>query len=232
MLKKYKNALHEEISKSGFDAGKFRLEEEETEGGRGRIRITYKGDETLIFYLDNPKDNFDLFQYAYSTFSPARMMELSPGRRQDQWFDFDRVIGAFRTWLSSEIKSFEDEALVPDLWTQLETAEEFLAPLPFSEHGKQSFTKTQKEQIKKALEDLHSNIVEHFKLSEAESKKVKESLDHCSNALDRLNRFDWRTFLVGTALTIAFDLSLDPTKQKLLSGLFREAFKFFQRLLS
>lgn len=98
-LKKYKNALYEEIPKSGVDAGKFRLEEDETEGGQGFIKIIYKGDETLYFEVRNPEDDFDLFQYAYATFSPARVMQLSPGRRQNQWFNFDSVIGAFRTWL-------------------------------------------------------------------------------------------------------------------------------------
>jgi hypothetical protein len=232
MLKQYKNALLEEILKSGYDRSRFDLEGEDECKEGIEVFVTYKGDVTpLAFRLINPVNDFDKFKYSYHRFSPGITYEVSPGFDRDNWFDFDVALKAFRNWLVTDVKAAEDESLVPDLWAQLNQERKSLT-LSLSESQKEPFTEEEKIQIRIGLKNFEILISKHFKPKEAELETINESLKYCANALDRLPRFDWAGLLLNTTLQIAITLSLDTTRGRELWGLFQQAFKFVLNLFN
>ena len=53
---------------------------------------------------------------------------------------------------------------------------------------------------------------------------ISQKLDYLTEAIDRLNKFDWRAVAFSTIMTISATLSLDTEKGSLLIELFKQIF--------
>ena len=115
------------------------------------------------------------------------------------------------------------EADAPDLWA------EFAANA--SPVSTEQFSDEEKTQIRVILQQFKVTIVHEFNPTEAQLSQITEKLDHLSESVNRLNRFDWSGVAIQTIIGIAVELALDQPKRQLLFSLFRQAFRAVQLLL-
>jgi hypothetical protein len=81
------------------------------------------------------------------------------------------------------------------------------------------------------VEEFRLLIVKTFAPPANEMKVVNERLDYLKEAVDRLNRFDWRSVAMSTLIGISTALTLDTEKGRILFGLFQQAFSTVVHLL-
>ena len=74
-------------------------------------------------------------------------------------------------------------------------------------------------------------IIENFKPDEEQSKLIAEKLNYLSNAVDRLNRFDWNGLALSIVISISINLAVDTDGGRLLYKLFEQAFNEAIKLL-
>ncbi|MCJ7807725.1 MAG: hypothetical protein MUP73_03255, partial [Dehalococcoidia bacterium] len=94
------------------------------------------------------------------------------------------------------------------------------------------FTDDEKHSLIMSVETLRLSVVNTFQPSDDQLKVIDGHLEYLKNAVDRLNRIDWRAIAVMTSIQIATVLTLDTEKGRLLLSLFEQAFseglKFIQ----
>ena len=119
---------------------------------------------------------------------------------------------------------------MPDLWSQLQ----FYSPLTtaFIDDDLKQFSSEQKEQIRLSIKDFERLIVENYAPTKEQLKFISDRLSYLGNAVDRLNRFDWKGLAISIVTSIAINLSVDTEGGKLLFKLFQQAFEIFLQLLS
>jgi hypothetical protein len=97
------------------------------------------------------------------------------------------------------------------------------------------FTSNEKEQIREVLEEFKKSVIELFS-GEIEPIKdgirnMEEKIDYLCNAVDRLNRFDWKGVARSTAIGIATNLTVDTEMGRQIFMLFQQAFQSIPKLL-
>ena len=85
--------------------------------------------------------------------------------------------------------------------------------------------------LRLAIKKFESLIPETLQASHEELKVIREYSKYLSEALERLNRFDWRGLAIATILAISIALSLDTEKGKILFNLFKDILSSFGYLL-
>ena len=125
------------------------------------------------------------------------------------------------------------ELLVPDLWSQSELRQQ-LIDIGFQQGSSEftQFTSEEKIVIRQTLKYAEQQIQEQISLSRKEAEYVNERFIYLSQALDKLNRFDWKGVLVGTIMSIAVNLTVDTQTGKLIYEIIRHAFSHVTHLLN
>jgi hypothetical protein len=75
-----------------------------------------------------------------------------------------------------------------------------------------------------SLEEFKRLLKETFSPDDAQLKAIDGRLDYLSGALDRLNKFDWKSVLISSVVSIGATLSLSPEQGHQLFQLLRQAF--------
>lgn len=94
------------------------------------------------------------------------------------------------------------------------------------------FTDEEKYQIKQAINKLKATSKQQLELSGDQSKLLNDKLDYLIEAVDRSNKFDWKSIAVGMISNIIVALSFDTNKGKHLWALFMDAMKSIPKLLN
>jgi len=61
-------------------------------------------------------------------------------------------------------------------------------------------------------------------------ESIDDRLDYLTQAVDRLNKFDWKSLLISTIISISVALSFDTEKGKQLFNLFKQVFDVIPKL--
>jgi len=227
MLRKYTNALLQEIVRAGYRPTMFASKEENNQREYSGVEISLKG-SPLWFALRNPHGSFDQFFYQYVEFAAG--FPWTEERPEGGYAGFEEVLPAFREWLATDVRDHLEDQALPDLWDQAARGQDVFSPGAITSFG-DSFSVEEKAQVRIAAEQLKLLIAKEFDASAEEMAVVHKQLEHLSEAVERLGRFDWQGVALNTLISIGITLSLDTQKGQILLGLFRQAFSYALHLL-
>ncbi len=244
MLKKYKNRLYQIIQNSGIDLNLVTKREEELEG-HDTFTIEIIG-TPFYFTVRDSSLEFERFDCRYVMFRPFLNDHISPyvDPIDEQQFygtegwsgrsSFSRIEQLFAEWLTDDVKSYiryVDEQREPDLWTKITEERQVLNLNNIDFNNKEFFNDQEKQQLRTALDNARILIIGNFHPSEDKLNIINRKLDYLSEAINRLNKFDWKSVMITVILDISIALSLDTEKGRQLFYLFKKVFdeipKFF-----
>ena len=225
MLKKYKNALLDTISREGFDPEQFSVEENSDH----RCKIAYQN-SPLKFTAFNFTFSYHRFFCRFTPFAPdSREAKLPEGHTA---FNIDELQGAFSEWLGTHLREYVDEQLEPDLWAQIEQQKSILGQSAPDENERLLFSEDEKVRLRLVLDQFRLLVARTLEPTQDETKIVEGHFAYLSEALDRLNRFDWKALLLSTTISISIALSLDTERGKQLFALLKQVFSGALHLLN
>ena len=217
MLNKYKNDILTAIKGSGFAPSCFTTYEDGDD-----FCITLTGTEIHFLFFSVP-ESYHMFRFRYVPFCPGNKQVLSddfsPHPNEDT-FIFRTAMEQFRVWLKSIRDYFEDNQ-TPDLWAELQKQNTITDLTGQADDQYTPFTVEQKRQIRLGLNEVRLLIQKEFEPSEDEMNVVTNRLDYLADALDRLNKFDWKSVLMGTIISVSTALAFSPEQADSLYQIFK-----------
>ncbi|MBU1013811.1 MAG: hypothetical protein KKG99_12465 [Bacteroidetes bacterium] len=229
MLKKYKNAFMAVLKENDMDSSLFRHIEKEVENYPAFI---LRLESTPLFFMARTDiDDFHSFDCRYIRFAPNfPKSDYYPNNTYRNWMDIDSLLNNFEYWLKEEVKPYLEEIEAPDLWEQFKNSS--ITQIKFEESDShKSFNKSEKENIRSALEKFKIELLTTYKPPNSEIKIITEKISYLSKKLDELNRFDWQGVAISTIISMSVSLNLDTEKGKILFSMFKKAFKYAFDLL-
>ncbi|MHC4657334.1 MAG: hypothetical protein ACYS91_20285 [Planctomycetota bacterium] len=232
MLKKYKNGFIKLITKQGLDPKDFKVEERKT-----RYTFTFAIqfiDIPLKFEVQNISRSHHHFKCYFVNFEPGfpkNYVHSIKKKDKYHYLDINNVYTVFEEWLVDSILQYVDESFQPDLWKQIENQTRLITAKKISEEESVPFLEDEKTQLKLSINEFRLIVNKTFGPSQEELKIIENRLDYLSDALDRLNRLDWRSLAFTTIISISIALTLDTEKGKVLFNLFKQVFSKLLYLL-
>lgn len=234
ILKKYKNEFLQEIIKEGLNPKIFQTKEKlDIIGTLADFRFSYPT-RAFIIKLRNTKL---LFSFKYDSFYNEfhfRQISFMPKFYESQWHGerkFEKIKEHFLSWLRTSVKEFIKDKEQPDLWAELKNHRLFLDDVEITDENTSDFSEQEKTDLRNSLENFKKIIGENFKPNPKQTEYINKQLDYLSEAVERLNRFDWRGLAISTLMSIAINLSVDTEKGRLLFSLFQQAIHSATKLL-
>lgn len=175
----------------------------------------------MKFYISESKESWDSFNSWYMLFAPVyRDTEVFPPHGNG---NIDTVIEDVRFWFK-EIDDSLEEAAAFDMWEEYKKGSKLLdvQNIDFNDHT--NFSVEEKHQILLGVKDLKLLIQQQFNTTAEQQAIVDERLDYLAGAIDRMNKFDWKSILLSTVLSIITTLTLDTEKGAQLFELVRKVF--------
>jgi hypothetical protein len=231
MLKEHKNRWFEVVSKIAkfwdIDISDFEGIERDD-----RTFIVQLRNTPFVFMIRQKADDYDYFTTNGTLFKPGfPLWKNAEEYDQDMSFydvySIDKQLGE---WARNAIR-YLAENKSPDLWTQLNTYSFFTSASSIPVEELQPFTDNEKTKIKASLLDFEERIIEKFDPLQEQLDFIKERLEYLSQAVDSLNRFDWKAQALSTLTSIAINLGVDTETGNQLLELFKQAFASITRYL-
>lgn len=219
MLKRYKNALFLAAQEQGIDTSKFEIIE--SSAGTSEILTLKWGGSSLEFRVTHLTQYEDSFTCVYQRFIVYKRIEFP----QQGFEKFDLILKRFRNWLQTDVKDCIEEETAHDLWAQARGQKALLEANPLEKGENSSFTEEEKAQIRFSLQDFKKLVEAEFQPDDEQKRMIEERLNYLTEAVDRLNRYDWKGVAVSTVIGIATTLTLDTQQGQVLWGLFKTAFR-------
>ncbi len=243
MLKKYKNRLYQVVKNSGIDLNRVRKREGELEGD-DTFTIEIIG-SPFYFTVRDSSLKFERFDCRYVIFDPFLNDRISPhvDPLEEQQFygtagwsgrsSFNRIEQLLTEWLNDDVKRYiryVDELHGPDLWTKITEERQVLNLNDIDFNNKEFFNDQEKQQVRAALDNAKILIINNFHPAEDKLNIINEKLDYLSEAINRLNKFDWKSVMITMIIDISIALSLDTEKGRQLYHLFKTVFNEIPKL--
>jgi hypothetical protein len=222
MLKQYKNRLFQEIHNKGLDPRSFQTKETRIEGHSAFVLQLMN--TPLKFIIRNSSDSYHRLDCSYSQFGPSFPMSAYYPPLEGSWTRVDQVLVRFSKWLEDCVKPYLEELLEPDLWEQVQLGGPIIGTSKPREEDRLGFSADEAAQIRLAMKEFRLLVVKTFDPSQEEKEVIDARLDYLAEAVDRLNRLDWRSVAITTVISISITLSLDTEKGRILFGLFQQVF--------
>jgi hypothetical protein len=228
-LNSHKNALLEVAKKSEIPLKYFK-----THSSGNLFEIIIDG-TPLVFSVEQSKEKFDNMRYGYTRFEPGFPKMDFPASFLNS---IDSVCYYLGDWLFKVVKKYLDFTAVPDQWSEILSIQPFIGSTEFATADFEKYSESEKEQIKSALEEfkrmlreeletLNQNIdqvQEGVEATRINMGQINERLDYLGEAVNRLNRFDWKGVALSTVIGIVTNLSVDTSTAKHFFDLFQQAF--------
>jgi hypothetical protein len=226
MRKKYKNGFYSVVQKAGLRVEDFIIEEKPSDDADD-LFIHFRN--TPLYFRARQFVDSEQFICEYTKFWPTYpCSELYP---EDGFVTIRGIYSIFEKWLKSHVKQYLDELLVPDLWEQAASQGPLVTSSELSDEDISQFSGEEKIQLRLALSEFRLLIAETFKPTQDQMHIIENRFNYLSDALDRLNRFDWKSILISSVLTISVALSLDTQRGKQLFDLLKRVFSNVIHLL-
>ena len=220
MRVKYKNELYHIISENGLEPRDFEITEI-TEHELPTTLLTYKKTQ-FKFIIRNSHQSYELFDYQFTLYGPE--FSLSGIYPNDEFTYFETVANEFEEWINENIHKYIEDQNEVDLWQQLKSGNRTLDIDNIDFNNKDDFKRDEKKQINLAMNELKLLIQRNFHINDSELEIINDRLNYLVDATDRLNKYDWKSLVISTLISISIALSLDTEKGKLLFELFRKVF--------
>ena len=228
MLRRYKNELFHAIERAGLEISDFESEEiNNISTGEPVFTVTFR-ENLLKFVVLNSDPNH--FQYWHTKYAPGFLNPFETDfYPPDYLTNFTELLKGFEKWLKEECLTAIEDELLPDLWSQIPRLSYDQGSIPVD--GTLEFSTEERSQIKLSIDNFRLLIINNFSPSKEQLTATEKQLEYLKDAVDRLNRFDWRGVLISTLLGISTTLYLDTEKGRQLYGLFQQAFSALSHLL-
>lgn len=248
MLTIQKNDLFNAVNEAELEPELFKIEEDSTSRGTVFVLIA----APMRFEVRHSEGSFDQVTYRYSVFAPGfpyakpdrpkNYASQSEGRRKfidseiaggwhpvTIWCAFQQAATAFRNWLKLHVKPALTEAAARDLWADAASAVPNFDHLPPGEA--EPFGTTEQTQVREAIAHFSGLIEETFAPDVEQMREISARLNYLADAVQRLNKFDWKALAVSTVIGVGTTLSLDTQAGRQMWALFRQAMQAIGRLL-
>lgn len=217
MLKKYRNHLYGIIQEKGLDPKLFHGEDKTIDDDR--FFVIELRNSPLYFRVKDVSYSFDLFSYWYTSFDPNFPLRIAGSSE-----NLTKLKKDFVLWLDNHVKSYIEEQVEPDLWERIVLQEPLGAGSELVSEDINVFSDDEKVRLRMSINEFRLLVVKNFKPSSEELKVINDRLEYLSDAVDRLNKFDWRGVAIMTLIQISLILTLDSEKISLLINLFKQVF--------
>ncbi|MFC2021339.1 hypothetical protein ACFLU1_06130 [Chloroflexota bacterium] len=229
MLKKDSNRLFQTLAREGFDPKLFTLEHANIEEDGFFDQIVLVG-SPLRFFI-GLGDSFNEFDYKYIRFAPNFNTTLSLREQLRRFQNLNELESAVVYWLENHVQPYLSELLEPDLWQQMQLETPLVTGEALTSLDTNQFTDEEKLQIKMSINEFKVLVINQFKPSAEKLELIEGRLAYLTEAVDRLNRYDWRSVAISAIISISVALTLDTEGGRLLFDLFTRAFSNIAGLL-
>lgn len=191
-------------------------------------------DDKFIIEVTGAPTSFSITQRSQFVFSwevsgGEEIRKYMPEKKEGGFF---WVSGVFRSWLSYTTELFFTDESSPNFWDDLEIYRTFATALGVTEYDHRPFTEPEKVQVRASLLEFRRLIIENYDPTPSQSEFIVERLIYLSDAVDRLNHYDWKGLVLNIIFSIMITLTLDTQKGALLFALFQQAFETAIKLLA
>lgn len=221
MKPKYKNELFKALMNNPLGLASFKLEDGLHEDGFDLSKITFieNGEDTAFnFLIRQHQEAFDQFDCSYIQYAPN--MPYSGYRPYNSWTYITKICDDYlQIWLR-DIQSYLEDKSTIDLWEEYAKTSQFQQTRTIDFEDKNDFSYDEKQQILLALQCLQINISQHFQIDEKQQKLISDGIKYLSDGVDRLNKVDWKSILIGQFFTIATAIASNPHQFDALYNMF------------
>jgi len=227
MLKAHKIALFSAIGEAGLDASRFELVES------GMATTTYVKGANFTFQVEESPAN-SLFRFRYHTRLKGLTSWNYCGEHREGEFacTFDRMLQSFTRWLKGDAGDILQAEMATDPWAEVESFSRVFGYASFSQEDMSPFTAEEKAAVRASVLRFRLLIVEHYEPVEDQLKEVNERLDYLADAIERLNRFDWKSLALSTIISIGINMTIDTAGGQEFMRLCQQAFGVVVKLLT
>jgi hypothetical protein len=186
--------------------------------------LAYK-DSGLQFYIANSPHSFNDFMYAETYYAAGfPVTQLTPRLSSHTYIPFHDVLLGLQKWLVTHVREYIEDMATPDHWQQYRNGAQLLNldKIDFADQGQ--FSAEEKEQIAVSLNSIKLLIAERFATTDAQQADINAKIDYLISSVNRLNKFDWKSVLINTIITIIIALSLDTEKGRIMFEVFKTGF--------
>jgi hypothetical protein len=127
----------------------------------------------------------------------------------DHW-PIEDICRVLNTWVEAHISAYLDDKEEIDLWEEYLRLASYQQTETIDLTNTDNFTYDEKQQIKLAIQNLELSIAQNFSLSAEQLKLVNANLKYLAEGVDRLNKVDWKTILIGQFFTISTAIATSP----------------------
>jgi hypothetical protein len=187
--------------------------------------IVQFGETPLVFIIRNEEEEPHSFEYAFTRFG-VKTPDAFSFEPSTNYLSFEVLSKRFSKWVSDELRGAIEDELLPDFWSLLADGQILGAV-----DDETPFTADERSQIKLGLNTFKILISREFNPTGDETTIISDRLDYLADAVDRLNRFDWRGVMISTLMGISITLSLDTEHGRTLYALFQQAMTSVMHLL-
>jgi len=228
VLKRFKNDIYGIIEESGIDPKRFKLYEDKEEGSATSILDLI--DSPLTFYFINSDTSWIDFNASYIRFLPN--YPFYPLERQNSYISFDDCKEIFKSWLKNDVEPYIEDNDRDDRWSEFQFETNIYALTRIEFGNSSNFSSTEMAQVKIAIDNLKTLMIEHFNPTIQELEFINNRLDYLSEATTRLGKFDWSNTFVSILISIAINMCFDTETGKLFFNLIKQVFGSFENFLS
>lgn len=226
LLTSHKNHLLYTIQELGFNPRMF--EGEEKTISQQRYFVIKLCNSPHRFAVRSPSNSYDRFLYRHTKFTKSA--ELTSYEASADGYNTE-LTEAFKKWLEQVVRRYLDESKAPNLWETLKITESLIQPSVPDTTEFASFSEDEIVQIKFGLNEFRLLIIKKHNPTPDDLKVIDNRLQYLSEALDKHNKFDWKSIAVTTVITISIALSLDTQQGMELFDLFKQVFSTMLYLL-
>lgn len=126
-------------------------------------------------------------------------------------------------WIKSGVYPCWQEDSQTDIWEKIISSKEFFQSSVFQFNDISEFSIKEKNLVKGKLTELKKLLIERYADNNSQEDLINQKLEYIIIAIERLNKFDWKSIVISTIIGIITALSLDVEKGK-------ELFKFFENI--
>ena len=223
ILKSTKNKIFS-ILNSNFNINDFDFEEMCTSVPQNASKINslvIKHLKTgLEFRFVHTHDSYKSFYFSAIKNDPLKKLSTITNHT----FTEEQIFHLFNSFLQGGLKEAIYEMEGPDLLRNYIENKNKLNLDSIDFNSQDNFEDAERKLIKDGLKEIKLLITEKFELTEAQNLIVNDRLNYLGEAVDRLNKTDWKGILTSTIFSIIIALSLDSQKGQMLWDLFFNLF--------